>query len=216
MKDVVFWSGGFDSTALVLNLLESDNIEDLTIYSIRMHESPACISDWNSRRLIKKLLQEKFKEKLHIYSFKEEEIAYSRGGEGGLVQAHIIAFLTADACVPDCTIHYGYVRYDSFWHYKQDFLKSIKYMTQFKKGSTIYSDFNKLNINFKFPFEWCTKEDLLYYYLNHEDIYNNISWMGDNSDEKIANKVDLDKKLEELKKEKLECKLVEEKQKIEM
>jgi 7-cyano-7-deazaguanine synthase in queuosine biosynthesis len=159
---VVVWSGGFDSTALVLDLLEKGN-NIYTISTRLLNNEGQQYSEYVARQTIRQALEIKFPGKLRCGT--DTEIRQEVGViEYGLVQPILWAANMVMAS-PHEEVYLGYVKGDDFWHHKSDFEEVVSRMAKIMH--------RKIKINC--PYEWSTKEDLLDIYNKHPEILEYIS-----------------------------------------
>lgn len=185
------FSGGFDSTALLLSKLgENINSENKQLYNVISvyHENITNKDqDKEARDRIKEILQKEFPEEIGYFNFREIKI--NDGGISG--QASIWpTFALYDASLAkgdDIDVWLGYVRGDDFWHSKGIYLNLYECYEKIIHDYT--GNHSKIKVNF--PFEWHYKNELVYLYSTVPDVFGAISWGGDDGEVKLKEKQEL-------------------------
>ncbi len=153
-REVVIWSGGMDST-LILHNLAKESTEENPIYAYTISE----LSNINSLQLeAQELAQNNYlkfaKEKgfyiIHL-KIKVEELQVSYPMD----QTTAWACLIIPSIKPNDKIHFGYIRGDDFWHYKNAFENFIKY------GSILKGISDEQLPSLVFDFEWKKKHEII-------------------------------------------------------
>lgn len=149
MYHYVMWSGGCDSTLVLLQLLANREILPDFIYPVSVIHDSIGEKCFNEERIRKEFLKSrKINDCINICG----DAPYING-YGGSPQATLWAGLIAPLLPAECTLYFGYVRGDDFWHHKHPFEKALFYLHQVH-----YGDDGKLII--KYPLEWHTKVDV--------------------------------------------------------
>lgn len=166
---VVVWSGGFDSTALLLHLLHEGHTVNTISVRLRNNDGQQS-SELVARRTIGSILRSKFPSK--FYESTDTEILQTAVIREGSTCQPILWATNLVIASPYDDVYMGYIKGDDFWHIRADF-------------ENIITSANKImarNIKVHYPFEWHTKKDLLNYFNNHPDILELISAceMGNN------------------------------------
>jgi hypothetical protein len=189
------FSGGFDSTALLLskvgeNLKLKNSYEKCryNVISVYHENIPNKEEDKLARDRIKEILMKEFPDEMKYY-FSFREIKISDGGIAG--QASIWpAFALTDSNLAngdDINLWFGYVKGDDFWHSKG------YYENLYSAYEKIIGDYtgNKSKIIANFPFEWFYKNQLVYLYSTVPSVFDAISWAGDDGEVKLKEKQEI-------------------------
>lgn len=184
----IVWSGGFDSTALLLMKMffpqyGEENIM-WNVVSFTSDYVPCSSSDRIARETIKSMLSNFDESKRFNFIDKalEWEDVSSCGGQQS--NAWFKNVTKSIDLGENNKFYFGYIRYDDFYHCKGETLD-------------IFKNNSKDDCKFiaEFPFEWETKNDILKYYVISEKIFNNISWDGDDKEVKLKFKYELQNSL---------------------
>ena len=190
----IMFSGGFDSTALLLSKL-SENINCKNSYdkprynviSVYHENIPNKEEDKIARDRIKEILYREFPEEMNYFSF--QEIKMSDGGIAGQASMWPAFALTNSnlANGDDINLWFGYVKGDDFWHSK------AHYENLYVIYEKIIADYtgHKSKIIANFPFEWFHKNELVYMYSTVPNVFNAISWAGDDGETKLKEKQEI-------------------------
>ena len=152
-RPLVLWSGGFDSTCLVINkLLQSD----IDILYVNLDNNS--FQQRHEKRAIRKLksiiadanLPGKIVEE---HTFRYQTIKISR--ESIFAQPPLWLLAATFIANPEfhSSVSIGYVKYDDAWHYKYEIFKAYE--------ALVNLTFNSNKVLLDFPFEWKTKKDLI-------------------------------------------------------
>jgi hypothetical protein len=202
----IMFSGGFDSTALLLSKL-SDNINIQNSYdkvrynviSVYHENIPNKEEDKNARDSIKCILNKQFPEEMNRFSFRE--IKMSDGGIAGQASMWPAFALTDSnqANGDDINLWFGYVKGDDFWHSKG------YYENLYAAYEKIIGDYtgNKSKIITNFPFEWFYKNELVYLYSTVPSVFDAISWAGDDGEAKLKEKQEIKNIFDQISRAKL-------------
>jgi len=151
-RPLVLWSGGFDSTALLIELLiEEDvdilyvnleNSEELQRYEKKAITKLKCIiADANLKG---KIINE------HTFSYGNIVVNKTVYGQPAL-------WINASADIANIkdhsSVNIAYVKYDDAWHYKTEIVNAYKAM------NSLICDGDTVPL--KFPYEWYTKKHIL-------------------------------------------------------
>lgn len=149
-KNLLAWSGGCDSTALLINYL-NDN-KQIRTFSVSHPQISATPYEHIARKKLKKML-----EKISGNKFEHTNVKISGGeiiniGCGGLPQvgawlAHGINNLRVDE-----DLICGYIRTDDVWHYKSSVIDA------FESHKKVVG---KQDCSICFPFEWVDKREVI-------------------------------------------------------
>ena len=166
MKKLIFWSGGFDSTAVILHCIKN-NIDFDTAYINLQNNESKVECEKSSRERIKDMLKLNSLKDYKDYEFGPFEFI----GTGDLTNPWqpiiwLCGFFSGYRYnFKDLydEILFGYIRGDDFWHYKENFISMFRLMS---------THFNIDPLKLKFPLEWVSKTEV------YNDYYNttNSSW----------------------------------------
>lgn len=195
-KNIVLWSGGFDSTALMLKTIQETglcDIQHVTFLSLNCKNFSTYDKDIESRKRIKEKLKEYCPSMYNRMNFIELESCDNVINFG--TQAPHIAYLSVydsfdNSCQLD--IHYGYIKDDCIFHHKHEFKTMVQSMVSFTNSFRMISK----TVELKFPFEWETKESILKYYSRYPEIFDCLQWASDPGDDKLKYKFELKKMLD--------------------
>jgi len=151
-RPLVLWSGGFDSTTLVIDLLHDGDIDVLYVNlennkKMQAREKKAItkmkalITDVNLKGCI-----------LNEYTFGYGVISFTKS-----LYAQPALWLQAASMIADSNNHsevnIAYVRHDDVWHYKTEIINAYNALNQLTCPDNV--------VPIKFPYEWYTKTTLL-------------------------------------------------------
>jgi hypothetical protein len=161
-KITVLFSGGFDSTAVIIKYL----VEGYSVYPVSVslsNNENQSKAERYARKAIWEFLHEEFPSTLmtteeHIWPL----ITHFIGN--GYSQPPIWLYI-AGFNSPTLDVAFGWVRGDDVWHHKQDVLDLTKAFNGFKNNKTVVH----------FPFEWANKIDLLSYYKSRPRVFHVLS-----------------------------------------
>ncbi len=167
---LVLWSGGTDSTALVIDLLSKSDI-DLLYVNLENNRFQQYYEKKSILKMKSILNDSNLKGKIKTcHSFGYEQINISKS-----IYSQPALWLTAASFIANPEIHssvnLAYIRQDDAWHYKTEmhkFWSSIHNLTSDGK-----------NVPLVFPFEWHTKKNMIDIIKNFEygeQILNLIYW----------------------------------------
>lgn len=151
-RPLILWSGGFDSTCLVLDRLHDGDVDLLYVNLAN--------NDKMQRREKKAIAKLKCIIKdanlpgniIDEYTFGYQEITVTKQ-----VYAQPALWLQAASMMADGARHnevlIGYVRHDDAWHYKTEIVNAYNALSQLTCPDNI--------VPVKFPYEWETKTRLL-------------------------------------------------------
>ena len=145
-RNVVFWSGGNDSTLVALRLLRANKYPYLISFA-SYHIGG--FAQQNKEKIFRKHLLHKFKEE---FGDRFEYTEYTYEGESEItLQDQFWCSLAPTLLKNNDKIHLGFIRYDDVWHKIEKFKTAILSMTDF---------LGKKDIEIEFPLEWSTKNDV--------------------------------------------------------
>ena len=194
---ILLWSGGFDSTAILLDMrfrLQPDDI--LTVVSCELKNANNCKEDKEARDRIKTIIcsEEKYKKIADVACFYESKIDLELPHDCCGMQAPHWATLSAISAPlgSDRKVcwTFGYIKGDDFWHFSSDFETSIKDIYKMAGGISENQVW--------YPLEWETKESILPHYVRAKEIFDLLSWGGDSHSTKLKEKCELEESLKQL------------------
>lgn len=144
------WSGGLDSTYLLLSYLNDESVEVRTV-SFLCGQILQSNRQWEARSKIKKLLIEQGKE-FHASECQIEFTISMGSREIRSEQAALWAAVTALYADHDECVVMGYVRGDDFWH---------RGTPGFGAATTALADMLGKSVQYHFPLEWEDKISVL-------------------------------------------------------
>ncbi len=182
-KHTIVWSGGFDSTALLLSIIIQSNGNNIMYDVVSFNSDRVACSenDKKARILIKGYLSKLdcFKK----FNFFEIDIpsndTYGCDGQADLWMRQSIMRLSFNN---KNYLYFGYIRSDDFYHDKSKFVDMIKKHSE-----------NNVAV---FPFEWAYKHEIISYYSLFRGLFELISWSGDDEEVKLKHKHDLRERLD--------------------
>jgi len=150
--DLIVWSGGFDSTAIVLEYIRQQK-EFQTVYIQIDNNKDKMMFEESRRNTIRSLLPLEFRDKLIpslTYLDVDRHIIHQ--------SFHWLNMLFYGISTCDCfdNIAFGYVRGDDFWHKRHDFEKTFEHI-----WNLCCKDNCMKQPNLIYPLEWLNKEDIL-------------------------------------------------------
>jgi len=147
MTDIVFWSGGEDSTLVALELLRAG--KDINLITIPNYQiGTESIQD--KEKLVRKKCLQKLKTEFGNQVNHKEFLFDGDCKIGPLGQASIWLSMYPLCADDGDTIHLGFIRYSDFWHYRH------RFMTAFNA----ICDFHNKKVKITFPLEWVKKPDI--------------------------------------------------------
>lgn len=155
----VLWSGGCDSTALVLYLWEKfhKTINLVSIHYDRFGSYPVDIIA--QKRLLKIFKKQKMLVNHIIFEIKEDGDYNDYCNNGGIIQPQV--FLSAIANFirsNNRLISFGYIKNDDIWHF----------MDKFNNIFETINSMSNANASLYLPFEWVEKKYILWYLYEHK------------------------------------------------
>lgn len=172
-KIAVAWTGGYDSTALILKYLSEDY--DVTAVSAILENNEfQSASEQRARDAIMAYFDNsyKYRGRVKCISFKIPTIPQSRQME--IIQPYLWLTNLPLHCNNE-KIALGYVSGDDFWHFKE----------YAKKSQEALNGFARDKFEFEFPLEYYDKEGLTGFYRENKEIVpflsvceNGTHWMA--------------------------------------
>jgi len=147
MTDIVFWSGGQDSTLVALQLLRSDKpVKLITIPNYQIGTE----SIQDKEKLVRKRCLQKLRTEFPSLVSHREFLFDGEAKVGPLGQASIWLSCFPLCCEDGDTIHLGFIRYSDFWHYYQRFTSAFDAICEF----------HAKKVEIKYPLEWTKKHEV--------------------------------------------------------
>jgi len=151
-RPLVLWSGGFDSTALVISLLHDGDIDVLYV-SLDNNSAPQKYE----KKAIKKLKRIIVNAKLKGSIINEHAFGYGYIDVRDNMYSQPALWVHAAAFVADSEIHstveIAYIKHDDAWHFKTEIQDAYAALTKLICFG--------ITVPLSFPFEWRTKASLL-------------------------------------------------------
>lgn len=149
MKHCVIWSGGCDSTTLLLNLLYDQDInnKDIIAYSV---EHP-CLGQ---NKIKHESEVRKSINALYNFVYYDVKVDCDLVRTNGANQSAMWASYVTPLLPASCIMYFGYIRGDDFWHYRSDFEAAILSIHKLRHGK-------ESDIKIEYPLEWWVKSDVL-------------------------------------------------------
>lgn len=188
---IFLWSGGFDSTAILLNMISNPDIySDVRVIGCGLKNANNYEEDKTARKNISKILE--IPNSRITYAEQELDISANNGKCG--MQAPIWAWLSAfnveNVVDKETVMVYGFIRGDDYWHYRQHFESSVTSMAKIHTDNPI--------ISFQYPLEWLIKKEIVSWYIQNPDVFRAISWGGDTATVKAKEREELEFLYEEI------------------
>ena len=193
MKSLLVWSGGLDSTYILLNMIKNKEEFDTFYVNCRNNE----IKNRAELKAREDIIKEVCPDGILWKDFKElafEIINIPELNSFPLWQPlfwihNVALFFNLNKHTKYDKIIFGYQKEDDFWHYKNDFEKMFNIMwdMSFKQ----YSDMKKPT--FEYPLEWCTKKEVYSNFLDeHGKKILNLTWTCENPRIKTVKQLSFD------------------------
>ena len=181
---VLLWSGGFDSTAILLDMVANpDKFQSVRLVSATVN-SANLEEDKLAREKILKILDIEHNGRFLVYNNDLDGLHIDGAG-----QSFVWAFLAAGCARKfgdEVELCFGYIRGDDLWHYKHEFETAVRAMIDLKRSPDPGP-----KVNFYYPYEWATKKEIVCRYLNYPEVFSAISWGGDTATCKLKEKEEL-------------------------
>lgn len=163
MKKLLLWSGGFDSTALVIDYLSNNEPFDLC-YCILPNNKVVQDRELRARRIILKKLLELYPNNSYGADYLFEYVCTVQGGNR-LPQPYIWA--TTLAWNLDIEryneVVMGYISNDDFWHVRNEFEQLVNISLKLLKHGPF-------DVKLSYPYEWRIKQDIYEAVYKHHDL----------------------------------------------
>jgi len=210
MKNIILcWSGGFDSTGVLLANLEwlgqKDYAEDkLFVVSCYLENASNREEDRAARVKIKDYVYNQSgldQSILSRISFYESVLDWHSPEGSSAWQSSVWAFLAGNSVIlmenSHCSVSFGYIKGDDFWHCRHEFEKIVRSIVDL--NGSIKDRHSDYGVYFHYPYEWSTKKDILVEYIKFPSVFGMISWGGDTESVKLKEKEDLENTLSLMK-----------------
>ena len=149
----IMWSGGYDSTALILKAIQENKYFSTLAITLENNECQV-----KAEKFARKVLREYITSYLPEHRWNEHIERQLYGPVNAKNVALPQAVMWVGAAVAYCSankIQLGYVKGDCFWHFKTEALRL---------ADSHYFDPTQPKLELEFPFEWMEKEELFPYY----------------------------------------------------
>lgn len=184
-RTILFWSGGLDSTALLLHMIaHPGEFPKVDVVSCEVDCTNNVKEDKQARENIVKQLDNycaDWKNRFRLYENKQE-LRFV----GHCLQAAFWAFI-AGTCGnhgdDQLEFYMGYINGDDFWHFRTDFEEAVRAIARVC--------IEKNQVSFVYPLEWKTKRELLSNYVRYPNVFHDLSWGGDTAEVKLKEKEEL-------------------------
>lgn len=165
-QHVVIWSGGADSTLLLKRVAEKYGTSDKPVLALSLDHHAIGEQKTKIERIVRKtILATLHAQGLNIIhtNIKVEGENVQRYTGGGAIQAflwltHLMLYIPSRA-----NVYIGYLYDDSFWHYKEEFIKMAHWSSSIADKP----------INIRMPLQGLTKADVLEM-IHTEGLYDDI------------------------------------------
>ena len=188
---ILLWSGGFDSTAILLDMVAKPaQYPTVRVVSCELKNAANHAEDAKAKKAIIEILKLDKNLRFELIESTDFNIVAQGGG-----QAPIWALLTAmnvssrDASTVE--LCYGYIRGDDFWHFRPEFESAARSIAKIAAP--------EINVKFTYPLEWLTKKEFTSWYMNYPDVFDHLSWGGDTVAAKLKEKDELEFLFRELR-----------------
>ena len=174
-KDIwVYWSGGFDSTAILLALCKTFPNKTINTFSVEH----GCAGSGKADRAARIRISKELHKRGYKISAYDVKIDNYYGNGYGLSQPVMwfsqIGHLIGRAGV----ICFGYIRGDDFWHYQE----AAKLILQ---GYNMFKDVNATETKVLMPLEWKSKKEIIKY-LRKNDLDKLCNYCEGNTDDELG------------------------------
>jgi hypothetical protein len=175
-KKLIVWSGGYDSTALLISEGFQKNEKFDTCYCALPNNEEQQEREMKARIKILSTLKERYPKHKHCDDYLFEYVCILRHkSNGGVSLPQPYVWATTLAWNINVDIHHnvymGYVTGDCFWHIKHEFEQVVKWSLRLLNTDP------KNKINLIYPFEWYNKKflsDQIYNIDNLNELLYNI------------------------------------------
>ena len=182
-KTILLWSGGMDSTALLLRNLRTPNLHVVGCGLVAANNYE---EDKKARETIANILELNKHENI-TYHVIDNLPAVGISGIQSNTWAAVAPMFVDPRTDSEVTFMFGFIRYDDFWHYREYFEATVRNMVR------IHSSERNIKLNFSYPLEWNDKKEILMNYINFSNVFHAISWGGDTKTAKAKEKEDLER-----------------------
>lgn len=164
MNNLLVWSGGFDSTGVLLEYLNNENIDTVYFKSLNIGEDKIKKELWARKMIlahIEKITGIKINDRvIDIGAVNLSDIPRNiiTGWQSHLWLLGLLYSLRSDKHYDKIIL--GYIYGDEFWHYKDAFEKSFRNMYDLMIPRKEQLDYEKKIPRLWFPFEWQRKKQI--------------------------------------------------------
>lgn len=164
---LIVWSGGLDSTALVLDAISNKERFHALYVDLENNKIKSKLEKKAREDIIQVVGAEHFVSDITVYQ--PNVISYSGNKQAPIWLAGIVCAIDPETV---SEVRMGYVEYDQFWHIKTEFVNAYNSMFRlcFPENNDV--------IPLKFPLEWETKEGIIKkYYSGEFDKLLSLIWV---------------------------------------
>lgn len=148
-RNVVFWSGGLDSTLVALQLLRADTVVNLVTF---IHDQIGSEEQQSKERLTRKHILEKLKSEFGLKISHEEYTWYGHIRNSARLNQATMWLCTSPLLLDDeDNAYYGFLRRDDFWHYKVEFEDAFNAICKFMI----------IKCKLEYPLQWEFKKNVI-------------------------------------------------------
>ncbi len=164
---ILLWSGGFDSTAILLSILSNpEQFQNVRIIGCGLKNTFNYEQDKTARQKIAEILKKSHSN----FSYVEQELDLNCLCSTQMPVWACLSAINVSPLDTDTTMLYGYIRGDDFWHYRHEFETAVK---------AVVASYSSTKLTFGYPLEWKYKKELVSWYIHYPEVFNSISWGGD-------------------------------------
>lgn len=146
-RDVVFWSGGLDSTLVAVDLLRARKNTHLITFT---NESIGGYGQQQKERIRRKRIIQRLKTEFGNKITHEDFTWDGRVHNGCLGQASMWLSVFPLVLQDDDTAYFGVIRYSDFWHKKEEFETAFNAVCKFQDKK----------VKLEYPLEWSHKNEI--------------------------------------------------------
>lgn len=167
----VLWSGGFDSTALILKYLNDGYDVEALSFRLKGNNTGQVKSENRARELIYEIINSKLDQinGSRTQNFTKAAVDLPTvNWRNGIMIMPYLWLMNAAFSTSNKTIAFGYVKGDDFWHFKHAAHMALQTINAF-------SEDEDTPFWYEYPFEWYTKDDLLRFYNDYPEVLPYLS-----------------------------------------
>lgn len=170
---LICWSGGLDSTMVLLKYLRDGVKEISTIYVELTNNSNKSKMELKARARIRDSLEKEFNAVIDDTCIKVGDISLPWGASL-MIQPLLWSFgmlvKLSDKKKEFKTLSFGYIREDDFWHIRKEFESIIKLGLCFTDPNFM------LDCEFQYPLEWFSKQEVWDMYGDAHKHIRDLTW----------------------------------------